>query len=57
MLCVNIKSRGAISAAVAQQLYTLLVGGSNPSSPTMVFAGENLAVVIDAARRSGYGKA
>ena len=25
---------GAISAAVAQQLYTLLVGGSNPSSPT-----------------------
>ena len=24
----------AISAAVAQQLYTLLVGGSNPSSPT-----------------------
>ncbi len=30
---------GAISAAVAQQLYTLLVGGSNPSSPT-IFLGK-----------------
>src|SRR5262245_36276707 len=26
---------GAISAVVAQQLYTLWVGGSNPSSPTI----------------------
>ena len=25
----------ALSAVVAQQLYTLLVGGSNPSAPTM----------------------
>jgi hypothetical protein len=30
----NIFSGRAIGAVVAQQLYTLWVGGSNPSSPT-----------------------
>jgi hypothetical protein len=28
----------AIGAVVAQQLYTLWVGGSNPSSPTIFWA-------------------
>jgi hypothetical protein len=32
----DIMSR-AIGAVVAQQLYTLWVGGSNPSSPTILF--------------------
>ena len=31
----NVMSR-AIGAVVAQQLYTLWVGGSNPSSPTIL---------------------
>ncbi len=37
--------RGAISAAVAQQLYTLLVGGSNPSSPT-IFMKVTLTIIL-----------
>jgi hypothetical protein len=32
------KEGRAISAVVAQQLYTLWVGGSNPSSPTIYLA-------------------
>gem|GEM_PF-503811 len=35
---------GAISAAVAQQLYTLLVGGSNPSSPTIHYLAVNMDI-------------
>jgi hypothetical protein len=34
-LDLSLSWQRAISAVVAQQLYTLLVGGSNPSSPTI----------------------
>jgi hypothetical protein len=33
----NMMTGQAIGAVVAQQLYTLWVGGSNPSSPTILF--------------------